>query len=322
MSSSSSERLLAVAASGHAVGYCSVMITSVIRTPLAWVAAAGLLLAGCSSTSTGTANSTAPTTASAAVISAPASSAPISGSATGSVPAPSAASASSSAPASGPVASGSQQPSDNSVAPSGSAAPSSAPTGSKALKAIPLQGTDLPAGYTATPYKADPSDKADQAALVTCVGGKDTSTDKTADANSATFTKGDLRISSSATKYKSQSDLDADIAILKSSKVSACYETLFKSKLASSLPAGATVQSVSIKIIPGAAGGPGNVVGKGAGKITVTAGGSKQEIYVSVAFITGPLIEAEVDFTSVGVPVTSAVQADLVAKVAKRAAAS
>jgi len=61
-----------------------------------------------------------------------------------------------------------------------------------------LQGTDLPAGYTATPYKADPSDKADQAALVACVGGKDTSTDKTADTNSATFTKGNLRISSSA----------------------------------------------------------------------------------------------------------------------------
>jgi len=321
VSSSSSERLLAVAASGHAVGYCSVMITSVIRTPLVWAAAAALLLAGCSGTSTGTASSTASSTSSAAAISAPASSAPISGSATGSAPA-SSASASGSAPASGPAASGSPQPSDSSVAPSGSAALSSTPTGSKALNAIPMQRTDLPAGYTATPYQANPSDKADQAALVACVGGKDTSTDKTADANSATFTKGDLRISSSATKYKSQSDLDADIAILKSSKVSACYETLVKSKLASSLPAGATVQSVSLKITPGAAGGPGNVVGKGAGKITVTAGGSKQEIYVSVAFITGPLIEAEVNFTSVGVPVTSAVQADLVAKVAKRAAAS
>jgi len=300
-------------------GYCSVMITSVTRTPLVWAAATGLLLAGCSGTSTGTASSTAPSTASAAAISAPASSAPISGSATGSAPA---SSASGLAPASGPAASGSQQPSDSSVAPSGSAALSSTPTGSKALKAIPLQRTDLPAGYTDTPYKANPSDKADQAALVACVGGKDTSTDKTADTNSATFTKGDLRISSSATKYKSQSDLDADIAILKSSKVSACYDTLVKSKLASSLPAGATVQSVSLKITPGAAGGPSNVVGTGAGKITVTAGGSKQEIYVSVAFITGPLIEAEVNFTSVGVPVTSAVQADLVAKVAKRAAAS
>lgn len=198
----------------------------------------------------------------------------------------------------------------------------STPTGSAALDAIPLQSTDLPAGYTATPYQADPSDKADQAALVACIGGKDTSADKTADANSASFSKGEIQISSNASRYKSQSDLDADIAILKSSKVSGCYDTLFKSKLAGSLPAGSTVQGVSIKITPGAAGHPDNVVATGKGKITVTAGGSKQEIYISVAFITGTLIEAEVDFTSVGVPVDPALQADLIAKVAKRAANS
>lgn len=315
-----------------ALGYRSAMITSVIRTPLAWAAAACLLIAGCSSTSTGTANPASSLTSSsstspAAVIPAPASSAPpisggTAGSATQSNPVNTSDGASVSAPVSEPVPSGSPQPSESSVSPNGSAAPVSTPTGSAALDAIPLKSTDLPTGYTATPYQANPSDKADQAALVACVGGKNTTADQTADANSASFSKGELQISSSATSYKSQSDLDADIAILKSRKVNGCYDTLFKSKLASSLPAGATVQSVSIKITPGAASHPNNVVATGNGKITVTAGGSKQEIYVFVAFITGPLIEAEVDFTSVGMPVDPSLQADLIAKVAKRAATS
>lgn len=297
------------------------MITYSIRTPWVYAAAAALLLAGCSSTTTGTAGPTTSSTSS-ATISTSASSAPISGIATGAAPGSRAASTPVSVPATGMVASGGPQPSDGSVAPSGSAAPSPMPAGDTVLKAIPLQSTDLPAGYTATPYQADPSDKADQAALVACVGGKDTSADETAEAHSANFVKGDLQISSNATRFKSQSDLDADIATLQSSKVSACYSTLLKSKLGSALPAGSAVQGVSIQITPGAAGGPDNVVGTGTGKITVTTGGSKQEIYVSVAFITGPLIEAEVDFTSVGVPVNPAVQADLVAKVAKRAVAS
>jgi hypothetical protein len=111
---------------------------------------------------------------------------------------------------------------------------------------------------------------------------------KVAEADSEDFELGDASISSSASSYPSQSDLDVDIAILNSPKISACYERLFSKLLATSLPAGAKVDSVSIKITPGAAGGPANVVGTGAGVVKVRAvNGQRGAFYLTVAELKG-----------------------------------
>ena len=54
--------------------------------------------------------------------------------------------------------------------------------------------------------------------------------------------------------------------------------------------------------------------------IRVSANGQRVAVYVTVAFITGPLIEAEVDTSNAGTPVPASVVKSLVATVANRAA--
>jgi hypothetical protein len=225
-------------------------------------------------------------------------------------------SASSSAPP--PASSSSAAPASTSASPSASAA---APTAA-ALLAITLQQTDVPAGFTATPYQADPTDAADQAALVQCVGGRNTAADQTGEQHSPDYGSQDASISSQAASFKTKDDIDADIAIINSPKINDCYTSLAKSQILPSLPAGSTVNSVSIKITPGSNGGPSNVVGLGVGTVNVTVSGQTATVYLNVAFITGPLIEAEVDFENVGAPVPAATQSALIAAVANRAAAA
>jgi hypothetical protein len=205
-----------------------------------------------------------------------------------------------------------------SSSPSASAPATPAPLSQ--LKKIVLQPADVPPGWKGTPYQADPSDAVYQADMVKCVGGRNTDSDIVADANSDDFALGDATVSSSATSYRSQSDLDADLAIAHSPKLSPCYDQLAKKQLATSLPAGATIESASIKITPGSAGGPANVIATGTGTIQVRVNGQQAVVYLTVAFITGPLIEAEVDTENLGTPVPASVVASLVAAVATRAA--
>ena len=187
------------------------------------------------------------------------------------------------------------------------------------LKKIVLQRADLPSGWKAAPYQGDPNGPANDAALMKCVGARDTDSDRVAQANSDNFDLGNASISSSATSYRSQSDLVSDVTTLHSPKLSPCFGQMVKKQLAASLPAGATTESASIKIKPGSAGGPANVVATGTGTIKVGLNGQQVPVYLTVAFITGPLIEAQVDAENVGTPVPASVVNRLVATVATRA---
>ena len=182
-----------------------------------------------------------------------------------------------------------------------------------------MQPADLPSGWKGAPYQPGPNDSANNAAFVACVGVRNTESDKVAEAHSDNFAQGNASISSSATSYRLQSDLDADVAVLHSPKLSPCFEQLMKKQLAAALPAGGTVESASVKITPGSAGGPANVVGTGTGTIKVQVSGQQIPVYLTVAFIAGPLIQAEVDTENVGTPVPASVVNPLVAAVATRA---
>ena len=202
-----------------------------------------------------------------------------------------------------------------------SASFSSAPASLAQLKKIVLQASDRPAGWKATPYEPDPSgDAAFNAALMKCVGARNTDSDKVAEAHSDDFELIDASISSSASSYRSQSAVDADVATLHSPKLSSCYGQAVKNRLAASLPAGSTIESVSIKITPGSAGGPANVVATGTGTAKISVDGHPATLYSTVAFITGPLIEAEVDTANVGTPVPASAVNAQVTSVAARAA--
>ncbi len=212
-------------------------------------------------------------------------------------------------------------PSTVSTSASTSASPTAAPPSTATLLGITLQTGDLPTTWQATPYQADPTDKSDQAALVTCAGGKDTSPDQIGEQHSPDYGLDDASISSEADSFKSQSDVDADVALINNPKTSACYNQLAKSEIEPSLPSGSTVNSAAITITPGANGGPSNVVGTGTGQVNVTVQGQTATVYLNVAFITGPLIEAEVDFENIGSPVPADLQAAAIKAVATRAAA-
>jgi hypothetical protein len=188
------------------------------------------------------------------------------------------------------------------------------------LKEIVLRPADLPKGWKAAAYQPDPNQTANDAALMRCVGARDTNRDKVAEAHSDNFALGNASISSSATSYRSHSDLVSDVTTLHSPRLSPCFGQMMKKQLAASLPAGATTKSASIKITPGSAGGPANVVATGTGTIKVRVNGRLVPVYLSVAFITGPLIEAEIDAENVGGPVPASVVNRLAATVATRAA--
>ena len=208
-------------------------------------------------------------------------------------------------------------------APNGSQAPSSSPATPASLsqlKKIVLQPADLPSGWKGTPYQADPNNAAENGTLAACVGARDTDSDQVAEANSDDFGLGNATITSSATSYRSQSDLVTDIATLHSPKLSSCFSQMMKNQLASSLPAGSKVTSASIKVTPGSAGGPANVIATGTGTVQVQVNGQQIPLYLSVAFITGPLIQAEVDADNPGTPVPASVVNRLAATVATRAA--
>jgi len=212
------------------------------------------------------------------------------------------------------------------------------------LNAIVLRPTDLPKGWLGVPHRVDPNAAANAAALAKCVGGRDTNSDQVAAANSADFALARASITSSASSYRSPSDVSSDIAMLHSPKVSTCVKQQMVKQLATSLSKGATIASASIKITPGSAGGPANVVAIGTGSIKISMNGQQAAVYKTVAlstspviyktvalstspviyltvdFITGPLIEAEVDTTSLGTPLPASLVKSLVAAVATRAA--
>jgi hypothetical protein len=188
------------------------------------------------------------------------------------------------------------------------------------LKKIVLQAADLPSSWKATPAEPDSSDGSDQAQLLKCIGAKNTDEDQVATADSADYHHGEATISSSATSYKSQSDLDNDTALLKSPKLTPCLTRLLKRQLATALPKGATLGGVSVKFTPGHGAGPANVVGSGLATLTVAANGQHVKVYVNFVYVTGPLIEVEVDAENLGSPVPAAVLQSAVKAVAERAA--
>jgi hypothetical protein len=185
------------------------------------------------------------------------------------------------------------------------------------LQKIVLQPADLPAGWKGKPYQPDPTDAADQAAFAKCVGVRNTDDDEVAEANSQDFDLGDASIYSWAASYRSQSDVDADTAALLSPKAPPCFEKVAKQSLTTQ---GVTVKSVSVKITPGSAGGPANVVATLVATIKATEGGKQIVDRSTAAYITGPLIEAQVVSESFGAPVPASVMDPLVATVANRAA--
>jgi hypothetical protein len=253
------------------------------------LAAAALLVAGCSSSTTKGTGSGGSTAA---------------GSSTGAAP-------TSSAPAS-------------SAAGSASAPPTTSAPGidEKArIAGIPIQAGELPSGWKAEPVDKTSAaqDAAQQAEVARCIGGKNTSADRLA-RSETDWVQGDDRITSNAQAMRTEADVQADIALFKSPKASSCNEQAARKAIAASLPRGATVTSLKLTITPGTGGGPSNVVAVGHAVVAVLTSGQTVRIYEDFFLIAGKRIEAEVDFTGIGHHIDAALQKQAVSAVADRAA--
>jgi hypothetical protein len=209
-----------------------------------------------------------------------------------------------------------------------SAPPSSAPATSAgatppshaALAAIPVKASDLPSGWKGT-AATDTGEQTD-VAMRRCVGGTDTSADKVDTVNGDDFSLGNATISSNAESYKSESDISADTQLLNNPKVDTCLKQLLQRTLTKDLPSGAKIDTIEFHLTPGSGGGPSNLVATGEGRITVSAQGQQLSVFVSVAFITGPLIEAQVSFIDIGARVDETLQRQVITAVAGRAASA
>jgi hypothetical protein len=183
-----------------------------------------------------------------------------------------------------------------------------------------LQPADVPSGSQGAPYGPGPNDYATSAAFVKCIGVRDTGSDKVAEAHSEIFASGNFIIKSEASSYRSPSDLVTDMAALHSPKFSPCFEQMVNERLVAAAGPGSAIESSSFKLIPGSAGDPANVVAIGTSTIALQTNGQQVKIYQTAAFITGPLIEAEVDILSPDTPPPASLVNPLVVAVATRAA--
>lgn len=205
--------------------------------------------------------------------------------------------------------------------PAASPSPTVTPATVAQLRKVVLRATDLPRGWKAAPAEVNDDDNAGQAELMRCLGARNTDEEQVAIAHSADYTLGDAVLSSSATSYMSQSALDSDLAVLKSPKLTPCFGKLLTKVLTKSLPEGASLGTVSVKFTPGPGTGPENVAGSGLATVPLTVNGQQVKVYVSFVYLTGPLMEVEIDAENVGSPVPAAVLESAIKAVAARAAA-
>lgn len=186
------------------------------------------------------------------------------------------------------------------------------------MASIVLQATDLPTGWSGTPYKPDPANAATNAAFAACLGVRNTSLEQVADVHSQNFLMGNATLSSEAASYPSNDDLAADRAALTNTKYASCFEASLRTALGKALPAGETISSIDAKVTPGAWGGPSNVAGTVVVIVTVIKSGLTLTFYSTTVAIMGPLIETNLSFSKLGLPVPTDLQATLIGDVAAR----
>lgn len=203
-----------------------------------------------------------------------------------------------------------------------SAAGGAAPDEAK-LKSLLLTQADVPAGWTGTPASTDTTaGDAQKKQLETCIGVPDSSQFKVAEAQSQDFGLNNSSISSTADSFRSQDVVDKDVQGIQNPKAGDCFKQSFQSLLTTELPAGAKVDSFDLTVTPGSNGGPSNVAAMAHGHLSVTVQSQTVSLFIDVAFITGHLIEAQVDFFGFGTQIDTATQAKAISAVATRVAAA
>jgi hypothetical protein len=183
-----------------------------------------------------------------------------------------------------------------------------------------VQPGDLPAGWTAKAASPSSNQAAEDSAFDQCMGAPSTTGDIVAVAYSPNYVKGTSTIDSSATSYKSPSDVQADTHAMLDAKAGPCLQQVGKANLTAGLPKGATVKTDTVKVTPGTNGGPTNVVATVNSTVTLSASGHTLTLNVQSVYLIAPRIEAHIDFFTEGTAIPTLVKQAVINKVSVRVA--
>ena len=187
------------------------------------------------------------------------------------------------------------------------------------LQKVVVQQSDLPSGWKGSPPSIEASQVGNVvSAVYTCIGGTTINNkNEIEQVNGDDFTQGQNTISSSATSFKTQQEIDNRVKLLLDPKADACFTSTLKSTLGKVVP-GAKVASAQVHVVKGYPGAPSNVAASATAQLALSIAGQTEPIYLSAAFIKGTLLGATVEFLGVGSPIDASVQTKAVTDVANR----
>lgn len=224
----------------------------------------------------------------------------------------------------GLVATGCSSSKSSTVSASTTAASTSTTTAGPAdatkLQSIVVQAVDLPAGWNGSPSSPENNPGAEEAAIASCLGIRNTYPDRVASVDSQDFSMGEAQIGSTASSYRNEEDITSDLAALNNPNASSCYERQLKDALTAALPQGSVVGDTTVHITPGTNGGPANVAGVASATMSVSVNGQPLTFFTNITFIKGPKLEVTVNFFNTGSELPQDLRSQVVQKVAARAA--
>jgi hypothetical protein len=180
---------------------------------------------------------------------------------------------------------------------------------------------DLPGGWN--DRFGEETDDWTMPTLAACLGGRDTIAERLVVRGGQVLTdEHDDRVSSMVAGYRSQRDVDDDIALLTSASAPDCFRQMFEEQLQAARSDTAEVGPLNLSVAAGSDGGPSNVVATVSGYVTVTpTTGESYPAYFDLVFLTGPMTEGQLIFESLGAPFPGAARSRLVTVMAQRLAA-
>lgn len=185
------------------------------------------------------------------------------------------------------------------------------------LSAFVIRASDLPGGWTA--HAVDQGRGTGSGSDSDCAG-PDTSPDMVGDKGSPDFWHRDATISSEATKFRSENDVDTDVASLLDPKNRHCDAAGIGRDFLADAPKGSKLLSATSTVTPRSAGQPANLIATEKSVVRIQSPDELDTIYIDDAYIRGPRLEVFLDFVNFDAPVSPSLRAAVIAKVAARAA--
>lgn len=194
---------------------------------------------------------------------------------------------------------------------------SATPPSAAMLRELLLNASDMPAGWAATPHKADPKATAENAAQAACLSVPDVQKDRVADVYSPSFALSGANVTSEAISFRSEDFTAADVASLRSTKWASCLNAALRRSLPATLPSGMTITSLMSKATSA---GTTGILGYSDTILVVSYKGGRFSIYSRSVYIDQNLHAIVLTFTDPGQPFPTRLQQRLTAALLARSA--